>query len=85
MKIRLAKMTPHNEHLAEPFTVSLSGENEVSVTGCRRVLTYEDALVRIETVGCVVAIEGDALSLKAFHENEMRISGRIDKLGIERG
>lgn len=85
MKIRFAKMSPQNESLAEPFTVSLAGEREVSVTGCKKVLAYEEDLVRIETKGCVVAVQGEALSLKAYHENEMRITGRIDKLAIERG
>jgi len=32
-----------------------------------------------------VAVCGKALSLKAYHEDAMRITGRIDSLSIERG
>lgn len=83
--MRFSKLPRQGDRLSEPFTVAVSGDREVSVTGCRKVLTYEEELVRIETKGCVVAVRGDSLSLKAYHPGEMRITGRIDGLAIERG
>ncbi len=85
MNMRFAKMSVQNESLAESFTVSVAGDREVSVSGCKKVLTYEEDLIRIQTRECVVAVKGEALSLKSFHPGEMRITGRIDTLAIERG
>lgn len=84
MNFRFLKMPVERESLEEPFNLSVMGEREVTVAPCRRVITYEDALVRVETAGCVVAVTGEGLSLKAYHGKEMRITGRIDSLAIER-
>ena len=85
MNFKFMKLPKDNERLQDAFSLSLLGEHEVSLAPCKKVLTYEDNLVRVETVGCVVAVTGDSLSLKAYHEDAMRITGRIDSLRIERG
>ena len=83
--MRFMKLPKDNERLADSFSLSLSGQREVSLVPCKKVLTYEEGDIRIETVGCVVAVKGRGLCLKAFHESEMRITGQIDSLAIERG
>ena len=85
MNLKFMKLPKDNERIKDAFSLSLLGEHEVSLVPCKKVLTYEDNLVRVETVGCVVAVLGKELSLKAYHEDAMRITGRIDSLSIERG
>lgn len=85
MNLKFMKMPKDNERIRDAFSLSVLGEHEVSLVPCKKVLTYENNLVRVETVGCVVAVSGDSLSLKAYHEDAMRITGRIDSLSIERG
>lgn len=84
MNMRFMKMPKENGSLQDPFSLSVLGEREVSLVPCKRILKYEEGDIRIETVGCVVAVKGAGLSLKAYHEKEMRITGRIDSLAIER-
>lgn len=85
MNLRFMKLPSDNERIKDAFSLSVLGEREVSLVPCKKVLTYEDTLVRVETVGCVVAVVGAALSLKAYHGDAMRITGRIDSVAIERG
>ena len=85
MNFKFMKLPKDNERIRDAFLLSVQGEREVSLVPCKKVLTYEEHLVRVETVGCVVAVSGKALSLKAYHGDAMRITGRIDMLSIERG
>jgi hypothetical protein len=85
MNLRFLKMPQEKEPLSAPFSLSLSGERELTLAPCRRVLTYESERIRIETVGCTVEIKGEALTLSAFHENEVRVKGLILSVGVERG
>ena len=85
MNFRFMKLPRDNERITDAFSLSLLGEKEVSLVPCKKVLTYENTLVRVETVGCVVAVCGDSLALKAYHEDAMQITGRIDSVSIERG
>ena len=85
MNLRFMKLPKDNERIKDAFSLSVLGEREVSLVPCKKVLTYEDTLVRVETVGCILAVQGEALSLKAYHEDAMRITGKIDSVVIERG
>ena len=85
MNFRFMKLPRDNERITDAFSLSLLGEKEVSLVPCKKVLTYENTIVRVETVGCVVAVCGESLSLKAYHEDAMQITGRIDSVSIERG
>ena len=85
MNLKFMKLPNDNECIKDTFSLSLLGGREVSLVPCKKVLTYEDSLVRVETVGCVVAICGNSLALKAYHEDAMRITGQIDSVTVERG
>ena len=84
MNLRFLRLPKDEEGLSAPFILSVSGDREITLSPCRRVLVYERDLVRLETVGCTVEIRGDQLSLSAYHENEVRIKGLILSLQIER-
>lgn len=85
MNLKFMKLPSDNECIKDAFSLSLLGGREVSLVPCKKVLTYEDVLVRVETVGCVVAVCGKSLALKAYHEDAMRITGQIDSVTVERG
>ena len=84
MNLRFRKLATEQEGIQDPFTLSVLGEREVSLIPCRRVLTYGEESIRVETVGCVVSVKGAGLSLKAYYDKEVRISGEIDGVSIER-
>lgn len=85
MNLRFLPLPKEKEALTAPFTLSLAGDRELTLAPCRRVLVYEDDRIAIETVNCTVEVCGKALSLAAYHENEMRVKGLILSLSIKRG
>ena len=85
MNFCFRRMPRESEGLAPPFFVSLSGDHEVAVSPCRRVLQYETNVIRMETVGATVEIRGDQLTLAAFHERDVTVKGLILSVSIERG
>lgn len=85
MNLRFLRLPGESEALSPPFFISVSGDSEITLSPCRRVLIYESDLIRMETVGCTVEIKGSALSLSAYHGKEVRIRGMILSVGIERG
>lgn len=84
MNLRFWQMPKEDAALVAPFILSMSGDHEITLSPCRRVLLYEDTCIRIETVGCTVEIRGSALTLSAFHGEEIQVKGLILSLGIER-
>ena len=84
MNLRFLRLPKEAEGLSAPFVLSVSGDHEITLSPCRRVLLYENDCVRIETTGCTVEIRGEALTLSAFHEKEIKIQGLILSTSIER-
>jgi len=84
MNLRFLRLPKESEALSPPFFISVSGDSEITLSPCRRVLTYESDCIRIETVGCTVEIKGEALTLSAYHGKEVRIKGLILSVAIER-
>lgn len=85
MNLRFLKLPKESESLSAPFFISISGNSEIALSPCRRVLVYESGRIRMETVGCFVEILGDGLTLAAYHGSEVRIRGLILSVSIERG
>ncbi len=85
MNLRFLRLPKESEALSPPFFISVSGDREITLSPCRRVLLYESDCIRIETVGCTVEIQGGALTLSAYHGQEVRIKGLILSVAIERG
>lgn len=85
MNLRFLKLPKESESLASPFFIGVSGDREITLSPCRRVLVYENDCIRIETVGCTVEIRGSELSLSAYHAHEVSIRGLILSVAIERG
>ncbi len=61
------------------------GGRELTVDGCRCVLTYEDELIELSCGGGRYRIEGQGFELRSYFDGKMKITGRIDRIGLERG
>ena len=84
MNLRFLRLPQESEALSPPFFISVSGDSEITLSPCRRVLIYESDCIRIETVGCTVEIRGGSLSLSAYHGKDVHIKGLIVSVAIER-
>ena len=71
------------EALPGGFGLSLSGQNELSVRGCRRILAYGESCIRLLLDKRVLAVEGEGLLCTAFAPELLVICGHICVLRFE--
>ena len=63
--------------------VEIRGRNSVTVRGGGKMLTYTDAVIRIQVGKGVLKIEGRRLCCTAYHVGAAVIDGRIDTVTFE--
>ena len=74
------------EALPGGFSLTLSGQAAVTVSGCRRILSYGDTCIRLEIGGNeVLAIHGKRLLCTVFRAERMTVEGQISGLCFEGG
>ena len=71
------------EALPGGFGLSLSGQNELSVRGCRRILEYEETCICLLLDGVVLSVKGEGLLCTTFAAESLVISGHISLLSFE--
>lgn len=57
--------------------IELSGNREAVVDGCRGILQYEDAVVRVAAGDRIVRFTGSDLCICAMQAGQVRITGTI--------
>ncbi|MGN0457125.1 MAG: YabP/YqfC family sporulation protein [Acutalibacteraceae bacterium] len=63
--------------------VEMHGNTEVTVEGCKGILEYDSAVIRV-SVGCAaVSVKGRALSIKCLSPGSVVISGVIKAIEYE--
>jgi len=60
----------------------IRGRNEVELSGCTGVLEYEETRVVIKTTDGVCTMHGKGLILSDFHNDLLRVRGRIDSVDL---
>lgn len=63
--------------------LSAVGRNEVYVENYQGIVIYTDKLVKIQTKGCRVVIEGERLSIEYYNADEMKVVGKIAGIWYE--
>lgn len=61
----------------------LHSNRELRLENCRRVLEYNDVLVRLETRDLRVAVWGAKLRVHDYKDNSVLVCGRIDEVRLE--
>ena len=80
-------------HLAIPpevlpggFGLSLSGRRELTVWGCRRILTYgTDRIGLLLGGGLALTVEGEGLLCTVFRAGSVTVEGSVEALRFEKG
>ena len=72
------------EALPGGFSVLLSGEGEVLVRGCTRILEYGEERIRVCVGKRVLCVEGEALFCASFGAQEMLINGTVRALFLQK-
>ena len=74
---RIKRLAPEN------FTVTLENDKNVWVDGCIAVLVYEEEQIVLKLSRRRLTVTGSALTLEAFSDHEICISGRITGIALE--
>ncbi|MCD7864441.1 MAG: YabP/YqfC family sporulation protein [Clostridiales bacterium] len=60
--------------------VTITGRSDMTVENYRGILLYEDSQIRLSLKHGQIQISGTALNIEYYTNDDMKISGRIDKL-----
>ena len=65
------------EALPGGFGLTLSGQNELTVRGCRRILHYGEDCIRLSLGKTVLSVMGEGLLCTAFGGGTVTVGGHI--------
>lgn len=60
--------------------VTLTGQVEVNVENYRGIIEYTDVLIRIKSKSGQIKISGKNLEIEYYTNDEMKITGRVEKV-----
>lgn len=63
--------------------VTVTGRQEVLIANYKGILEYEDSFIRIQTKNCRIVISGSHLAIEYYTNEEMKITGFIDRVLYE--
>ncbi len=62
----------------------ITGFEDIIIENCKGILEYEDYYVRINTYIGIINIHGENLKLEKMTEDNLKITGRMNSIDIER-
>ncbi|MBQ9803048.1 MAG: YabP/YqfC family sporulation protein [Clostridia bacterium] len=80
-----SKLELPREALPGGFALMLSGQEELTVRGCKKILVYERQTVTLSLGRVFLTVSGDALFCSAFGGGAVTLSGKIDTLSFSKG
>ncbi len=66
-----------------PLSIEITGRHEAVIWGCKSILIYSEELIRLETSGPDILIEGKKLSCPAYGGGGIVISGHLGSISYE--
>ena len=73
------------EALPGGFGLSMSGQNELTVRGCRRILSYGADRISLSLGRVTLLVEGEGLLCTVFEAGSVTVQGHICKVAFEEG
>ncbi len=80
-----SKLDIPREALPGSFGITLSGQQELTVRGCKKILSFEEREIRLAVGKSAVVIVGEGLLCSAFGAGCVTVTGRITALTFEEG
>jgi hypothetical protein len=65
------------------FHIELNSNRELLLEGCRNVLEYTGALVRVDAGALILTMTGEGLNLRHLSADTLLVEGRIATLAFE--
>ena len=60
--------------------IELEGNRELILDGCKGIMEYNDALIKICTDTVIVSVTGDGLNISAYAQEQIVIGGKLIKI-----
>ena len=60
----------------------LHGNEQLRVENCRRILEYNEVLVRLQTLDMIVEIWGTGLRVFDYNDSSVTVTGKISSLNL---
>lgn len=57
--------------------IEIHGDNSILISGCKSIIEYESARMKIDTVNGIIEINGQNLCLSVFSGDNMSVTGVI--------
>ena len=73
------------EALPGGFGLSMSGQNELTARGCRKILSYGADRIVLCLGGVVLSVEGEGLLCTVFEAGNVTVQGLILRIGFDEG
>lgn len=64
--------------------IQITGDREVLVDGCKKILEYNDVFVKVRTWEMTVSIWGSELSVSDFGTGSIFVFGKIQSVELEK-
>ena len=64
--------------------ITITGFNEMIIENFKGILEYEDYYIRVNTSLGIVNINGYELNLENMTNNDIKVTGKIESIDIER-
>lgn len=63
--------------------LSAVGRNELYIENYQGIIIYTDKLIKLQTKGCRVVIEGQKLAIEYYTADEMKVVGMVSGIWYE--
>ena len=77
-----AKLDIPREALPGSFGLTLAGQEELVVRGCKKILSYSDTCITLRVGKTVLCIHGESLLCAAFGSGCVTVMGRVASLAF---
>lgn len=64
--------------------ITITGFNEMIIENFKGILEYQDYYIRINTSLGIINVNGDELQLENMTNDDIKVTGKIEKFDIER-
>ncbi len=64
--------------------IQITGNSQVLVDGCKKILEYNDIFVKVQTAELIVQIWGSELSVNDFGSDVIYVHGNIQSVELEK-
>lgn len=71
------------EALPGGFGLSMSGQNELTVRGCRKILSYGADCISLSLGSITLSVEGEGLLCTVFEAGNVTVQGLVCKIAFE--